>query len=127
MRTIGISKVIRNGDEPAKIGQDVIDEIRGREKGGIVQLPKKKLDGEAGQRVRILRGPFAGHVAALCEAMTEDDRQKVLLDFLGRKAVIELDRVDMSLDLNPQPALPAAPAVNGKTRRHDQWGRDRRR
>lgn len=123
MRTIGISRVIRNGDEPARVEQHVIDEIRGREKGGIVQLPKPKVPGEAGQRVRILRGPFAGHVAALCDAMTEADRQKVLLDILGRKTVIELDRADMTLDIGR--INQNAPGNAGKPRK-DQWGRSRR-
>jgi transcriptional antiterminator RfaH len=106
MRTIGVTRVIRNGDEPAKIEQHVIDNIRSQERQGLVQLPKPQPAGRAGQKVRILRGPFAGHIGALCANMTDAERQKVLLDFLGRATVIELDRVDMSLDLAGQATQP---------------------
>lgn len=109
MRTIGVSKVIKNGDEPAKLEPSVIDEIRGRERGGLVQLPKPQPTARAGQQVRILRGPFAGHIGALCSHMSDSERQKVLLDFLGRKTVIELDRTDVSLDVPPP--------KNGKSQR----------
>jgi transcription antitermination factor NusG len=49
------------GLQPAKVPDAVIEEIRGRERNGAVELPRRLL--KSGDRVRLLAGPFQGHLA----------------------------------------------------------------
>ena len=48
-----------DGIQPAKVSDDVIREIRDRERNGVVELPRRVL--KHGYSVRILAGPFRGH------------------------------------------------------------------
>jgi hypothetical protein len=52
------------GAVPAKVPDRIIGELRERERGGVVQLPQlPEAPGlRAGDRVRVLGGPFQGHL-----------------------------------------------------------------
>lgn len=57
-----------------------------------MRLPKQALNGlKRGQRVKILRGPFEGK-DGLYDGMLGHERERVLLDLLGRFARVELSR-----------------------------------
>jgi transcriptional antiterminator RfaH len=58
--TFGIASLIMNGTTPARVPNDIIDEIRSRERGGLVELPRRPL--MPGDRVQILQGPLAGQI-----------------------------------------------------------------
>ena len=45
-----------DGIQPAKVPDAVIEEIRGRECKGAIELPRRLL--KPGDRVRLLAGPF---------------------------------------------------------------------
>jgi transcriptional antiterminator RfaH len=96
--TMGVTKLITNGEKPASLPDKVIKELRSRERGGFVQLPNPRRMRD-GQRVRILRGAFKDRIAIIdCHAgMSDRERERVLLDCLGRKVAVELDRVDIEL------------------------------
>ena len=57
----GVTRIVLDGAAPAKVPDGVIAEIRSRECGGLVDLPKPPI-ARPGAPVRVLRGPFAGHV-----------------------------------------------------------------
>ena len=59
----GVISLIMDGITPARLPQSAIDEIRRREVGGLIELERKGV--KRGDRVRILRGPFEGHLAIL--------------------------------------------------------------
>ena len=62
---------------PAKVPDGVIDEIRRREVGGLIELaPPPAL--RRGARVRILHGPFTGHLAIFAD-MRPRQRVEILL------------------------------------------------
>jgi len=78
---IGVARILRNGEYPARLHDQVLAELKAREdRQGLIQLPTLRI----GQRVRIVRGTFAGHIAVY-EGMSGRDRERVLLEFLGRK------------------------------------------
>jgi transcriptional antiterminator RfaH len=77
----GISALIMDGTRPARVPDDVIAAIRARERGGLIELPKlPRL--KRGDRVRIVAGPFAEHLA-MFDGMRPGDRVAVLLKLLG--------------------------------------------
>jgi transcription antitermination factor NusG len=84
----GVIKVLMTGERPSKLADVIVDEIRGREVKGFVRLPKPATL-ERGQKVRVMRGTFAGRVA-LYEGMAGPQRERVLLDLLGQSVAVTL-------------------------------------
>jgi transcription antitermination factor NusG len=74
-----------NGEHPARVADAVINEIRSRERGGLVELPKppKPAGFRPGERVRVTHGPLSGCLG-LCQGMRAGERVEVLLALLGR-------------------------------------------
>lgn len=76
-----VIRLVAAGDGPAHVADAIVDELRGRERNGLIDLPKPS-GLCAGDRVRILSGPFAGHFG-LFAGMKPRDRVEVLLALLG--------------------------------------------
>jgi transcriptional antiterminator RfaH len=70
----------------------VIEEIRGRERNGAVELPRRLF--KPGDRVRLLTGPFQGHLA-IYAGMSGSERAGVLLQILGDQQRVTLARRDI--------------------------------
>lgn len=87
--TIGVSRLVANGDEPAVVPLGVVRALRAREdaKGFF------KLDAPAfapGDKVRVCAGAFMDN-AGLFNGMADHDRVSILLEMLGRKVRVLLD------------------------------------
>jgi transcriptional antiterminator RfaH len=85
-----VINLIMDGAAPAHVPDNVIAEIRSREVRGAVELPKPP-GLHAGDRVRILAGPFCGHLA-LYAGMKPRQRVEVLLQLLGSMQRVTLPR-----------------------------------
>jgi transcriptional antiterminator RfaH len=86
----GVLKILMHGDHPAKLDDRVIDALRAREHRGFVTLPRGPRPGD---RVRILTGQFLGHVG-LYLGQSPHERERVLLELLGRSVRVELAQTD---------------------------------
>jgi transcriptional antiterminator RfaH len=84
----GVASLIMNGAGPARVPDSVISEIQSRERGGLIELPKPR-GLRRGDRVRIVRGPFANHLA-LYAGQSAHERVAVLLQLLGGQWRTEL-------------------------------------
>ena len=89
----GVAGLIMDGLSPARVSDSVIAEIRSRERGGLIDLPRPS-GLRPGERVRILRGPFSGHLA-LYAGMTSRERVAILLMLLGGQRRIDLPKGDV--------------------------------
>ena len=87
--------LIMDGPAPAHVPDSVIAEIKGRERDGLVELPKPP-GLRAGDRVRILAGPFCGHLG-LYAGMKPRQRVEVLLQLLGGQTRVELPKSDVEV------------------------------
>jgi transcriptional antiterminator RfaH len=88
--TAGVSTLIMNGAGPAHVPDSVIDEIRSRERGGLVELPRR--DGfKAGDQVRVVAGPLQGQLG-LYAGQRSHERVLVLLSLLGGQQRVELPK-----------------------------------
>jgi transcriptional antiterminator RfaH len=87
--TAGVIRLVMDGMVPAGVPDAVIDEIRSRERGGLIELPKPPTV-RPGDAVRILRGPFEGHLA-IYHGMRPRQRVEVLLSLLGSRQRVTLD------------------------------------
>jgi transcriptional antiterminator RfaH len=88
----GVIRLVMDGLQPAKVPDAVIEEIRGRERNGAVELPQRAL--RHGDRVRILAGPFRGHLA-IYAGMSARERVAVLLQILGGPQRVTLAQRDI--------------------------------
>jgi transcriptional antiterminator RfaH len=90
----GVRRLVMNGLHPAKVSDDVVAEIRGRERGGVIEIARRQL--KAGDRVKILSGPFRDHLA-IYSGMSGAQRVMVLLQILGGATRISLARKDIDV------------------------------
>ena len=88
--TAGVSTLIMNGAGPAHVSDSVIAEIRSRERGGLVELPRRE-DFRTGEAVRVTQGPFAGQLG-LYQGQRPHERVLVLLALLGGQQRVELPK-----------------------------------
>lgn len=87
--TIGVASMVRFGQVPAAVPDDLVALLRAREdKGGIQVLPVEQY--RRGAKVRIIDGGFAGYEGIFI-ARSARDRVAVLLQVLGRHTRASVD------------------------------------
>jgi transcriptional antiterminator RfaH len=94
MWTPHVIRLLWAGDQPAKLDDQIIAELKKREIGGFVKLPKP-LRLKPGQQVKVVRGYFADRIG-IYDGMSSRDRERVLLELLGRQVRLELPSADIS-------------------------------
>lgn len=88
--TVGVSRLVCNGDTPTPIADQVLQTLRAREDDdGYVRLDQRP-NFRAGDRVRVLEGVFTDCLG-LYEGMRDNERVAILLDLLGRKVRVTVD------------------------------------
>jgi transcriptional antiterminator RfaH len=89
--TIGITRLVRDGDRPAPVPEFVIDALKQREDAaGLIKLDRRPRF-SPGDKVRIIGGAMCD-CYGLYEGMSSRERVAVLLDLLGRKVRVLLDQ-----------------------------------
>jgi transcriptional antiterminator RfaH len=89
----GVSRLVLHGERPARVPDRIIDELRSRERNGLIELPKPR-GLHVGDRVRVRQGPFTGHLA-LYAGQAAHERVAVLLSLLGGQTRAELPKADV--------------------------------
>ena len=88
--TVGVSRLVCNGERPTPIAEHVIGNLKLREdENGFVRL-KTPILFRTGDKIRILEGAFADCLG-LYDGMKDSERVAVLLDLLGRKVRVTVD------------------------------------
>src|SRR6516225_10062298 len=90
-----VVRLILNGATPAVVSDQIIDDLRRRECNGLIELPKRPPL-KAGDQVRILQGPFAGHLAIFA-GMKPRERVEILLQLLGGEQKVTLAKKDIEV------------------------------
>lgn len=81
--TLGVSALVRFGQEPARVPAELVDFLRTREDGeGLHEWAEQEF--LSGDRVRVAEGALLGYEGILL-ARTSRERVVVLLDILGRQ------------------------------------------
>lgn len=89
--TLGVSHLVCNNQEPATLPDSVIADLRRREDDkGFIGLDLQPLY-TPGDKVRVVDGVFGDSFGSF-EGLADRDRVAILLDLLGRKVRVVLDR-----------------------------------
>jgi transcriptional antiterminator RfaH len=91
LSTIGVADVVRRGDVPTAVPDDVIEAIRAGEDAGAFDDIGAVGRLRRGDSVQLVAGPFADCVGRFCR-LSDADRVIVLLDLLGREIRAEVPR-----------------------------------
>ena len=87
--TVGVSRLVCNGEFPAPVPERVIGLLKNRESApGFIQLEQPKF--KPGDRIRVLEGAFYDCLG-IYDGMSDRERVEILLDLLGRKVRVSLD------------------------------------
>jgi transcriptional antiterminator RfaH len=88
--TVGVSRLVCNGDDPTPVPNGIVDGLKNREDAnGLIKLDSRPPF-RAGDAIRVLDGAFSSCLG-LFEGMAERERIAILLDLLGRKVRVVLD------------------------------------
>jgi transcriptional antiterminator RfaH len=89
--SIGVSRLVCNGDDPAPMPLEAMVALRQREDAdGFIKLDAPSSRFAAGDRVRIFDGKFAGSLG-LFDGMADRDRVAILINLLGHNVPVVLD------------------------------------
>ena len=89
LSTIGVSDIVRTGDEPTPVPTEIIKEIREREHAGAFDRLDSRPALKLGELVRVTAGAFEDMVGRLVE-LRDQERIVVLLELLGRAVRAQL-------------------------------------
>lgn len=88
--TIGVARLVCNGDMPAAVDDAIIDGLKSRENAqGFIQLERRPRFA-SGDKVRVREGVFSDCLG-LFDSTGDRERVAILLDLLGRKVRVVLD------------------------------------
>jgi transcriptional antiterminator RfaH len=95
----GVVALLMNGSGPARVADHIIDELKSRERDGLVVLPaalrpRPLARFKAGDRVKVTDGPMRGF-QGLVEGMKSRERVTILLELLGSTRPIEMAATDI--------------------------------
>jgi transcriptional antiterminator RfaH len=88
--TFGVSRLILNETKPARVPDEVIQDIRSREVKGLISLSEPDKF-KIGENVILADGPMASYTAIYNGKIRDSERVRILIDLLGRKVSLEVD------------------------------------
>jgi transcriptional antiterminator RfaH len=92
----GVVRLVMNGIGPAAVPDGVIADLKGRETGGLIDLPQPPKF-RPGDRLRVVSGPFAG-LTGQYRGQKPRERVEVLLAILGgsQRVILAADAVEQA-------------------------------
>jgi transcriptional antiterminator RfaH len=92
----GVSGLVQFGQRAATVPDQVIDELRQCFESGNPMWVEDRLC--AGAEVTVAEGSFLGSRGVVVRVLPAKQRVQILLDFLGRPTLAEVDRKSLTLD-----------------------------
>ena len=89
----GVSKIVRFGENPAKVPESLILQLKDYEKSNLSLLSVPNLP-QKGDKVNVLEGPFKG-MQAIYSHTDGQQRSIVLISLLHQKAPISLSNIQI--------------------------------
>ena len=90
LSTLGVSNLVRAGDEPTEVDPEIVEALRQQESAGAFDRLVRRRSLRLGEQVRISAGAFEDMIGRLVE-LRDEDRVVVLLEVLGRAVRTQLE------------------------------------
>lgn len=90
-RLFGVRGLVRFGEQPAAVPDDIIDHLRTRLASGNAPATQADHPYKEGQQVRIRSGPFEGIDAIFQKGIKGSERVQILVQALGQLSRMELN------------------------------------
>lgn len=104
MYSQGVRGLVRFGDKVPAVADDFVEVLRQEvAKQGTAEVLTVGPRISEGEEVELAHGPLGGVRATVVEVLPARERVKVLLEFLGREQVIEVDLFSLLLPRKPLP------------------------
>ena len=88
--TPGVTGFVGSGRIPLPLSEEEVQNILSH-MSATEEKPRPKVVFEAGERVKVIEGPFYNFTGYVAEINEERGRLKVMVDILGRSTPVELD------------------------------------
>lgn len=86
----GITGFVGSGTKPIPLQQDEVDKIL-EQMGLLEKKPKKVIDVDIGDNIRVKSGPFANFEGVVKEILADRGKVRVNISMFGRDTPVELD------------------------------------
>lgn len=104
MYSPGVRGLVRFGDKVPAVADDFVELLRDEvAKQGAEEVLTVGPRIACGEEVELAHGPLGGVRAVVVEVLSARERVKVLLEFLGREQIIEVDLFSLLLPRKPIP------------------------
>ncbi len=114
--TPGLRYVVSSDEKPIVIPIQAIELIKNQLAAYDVDRKTNRLGFKHGDKVRMNKGPFADMIAIFEKPSSAATRVRVLLNFLGRMSLIQVDVAD--IEKAPPEAVVEEPTRHRRTRGH---------
>jgi transcriptional antiterminator RfaH len=90
--TRGIKRVVGNKKGPIPIPDEVIQEIRAREIGGLIELEKHGLMPQVGDEIEVAEGPLKGLRGIFQKEIDDKERVMILLSYVSYQGQLLIEK-----------------------------------
>jgi len=90
--TRGVKRIVGNDAGPIPVGDEVIDGVRAREVGGLIELSKHGIEPEIGDEIEVAEGTFRGLRGIFTKGMSDQDRVLILLNYVSYQAQLVIEK-----------------------------------
>jgi transcription antitermination factor NusG len=90
--TRGIRRVVGNREGPIPIPDQVIQELKSREVGGLIELEKHGLEPKVGDKIEVAEGPLKGIKGIFLKEISDKERVMILLSYVSYQGQLLIEK-----------------------------------
>lgn len=90
--TRGIKRVVGNREGPIPIPDEVIQEIKAREIGGLIELEKHGVMPQVGDEIEVAEGPLKGIKGIFQKEIDDKERVMILLSYVSYQGQLLIEK-----------------------------------
>jgi transcription antitermination factor NusG len=90
--TRGIKRVVGNKEGPIPIPGEVIQEIKARETGGLIELEKHGAMPQVGDEIEVAEGPLKGLKGIFQKEIDDKERVMILLSYVSYQGQLLIEK-----------------------------------
>lgn len=90
--TRGVKRVVGNREGPIPIPEEVIQELKAREAGGLIELEKYGLEPQVGDEIEVAEGALKGLRGLFQKELGDKERVLILLSYVSYQGQLMIEK-----------------------------------